>query len=206
MLKEATLLLGSPSAYPSEFNGDVIGVDYGAYVLAKQQVHMKLALGDFDSVDQTQEELIATYSDEVIRLNPIKDESDSEAALKICVERDYQVIHVWGGLGSRQDHAYVNLLLAKRFPQVILVDDNNLLYTLAEGQKTLSKSDYHYCSVFALEESVISLEGFKYPLIKQHFNEQTTLGLSNEIIEKKAQITVHQGRVLIIQSNDAPKQ
>lgn len=206
MLKTATVLLGSPRAYPNEFHGDVIGVDYGAYVLAQHHIHMKLALGDFDSVDQTQFETIISYSDEIIRLDPIKDESDSEVALKLCVERGYQEIHVWGALGSRQDHAYVNILLAKRFPQVILADDYNLICTLTRGQKTLSKSDYRYFSVFALEESVLSLEGFKYPLIKERFNEQTTLGLSNEISEKKALITVHQGKVLIIQSNDTPKQ
>lgn len=181
-----------------------IGVDKGALTLARNGKRMLLAIGDFDSVEESDLAYIKEYSDTLIQLNPIKDDTDSEAAVMYAIENGYQKIHLYGGLGGRLDHAMINLRLVSRFPETVyLYDQNNLIYSLAEGVHSIDKHDYTYISFFTEDEATISLEGFKYPLDKQQLTNKDTYTTSNEIIEDKGIITVHVGKVTVIQSKDA---
>ena len=181
-----------------------IGVDKGALTLARNGKRMLLAIGDFDSVEESDLAYIKEYSDTLIQLNPIKDDTDSEAAVMYAIENGYQKIHLYGGLGGRLDHAMINLRLVSRFPETVyLYDQNNLIYSLAEGDHSIDKHDYTYISFFTEDEATISLEGFKYPLDKQQLTNKDTYTTSNEILEDKGIITVHAGKVTVIQSKDA---
>ena len=181
-----------------------IGVDKGALTLARNGKRMLLAIGDFDSVEESDLAYIKEYSDTLIQLNPIKDDTDSEAAVMYAIENGYHKIHLYGGLGGRLDHAMINLRLVSRFPETVyLYDQNNLIYSLAEGVHSIDKHDYTYISFFTEDEATISLEGFKYPLDKQQLTNKDTYTTSNEIIEDKGIITVHAGKVTVIQSKDA---
>ena len=181
-----------------------IGVDKGALTLARNGKRMLLAIGDFDSVEESDLAYIKEYSDTLIQLNPIKDDTDSEAAVMYAIQKGYQKIHLYGGLGGRLDHAMINLRLVSRFPETVyLYDQNNFIYSLAEGVHSIDKRDYAYISFFTEDEATISLEGFKYPLDKQQLTNKDTYTTSNEILEDKGIITVHAGKVTVIQSKDA---
>ena len=181
-----------------------IGVDKGALTLARNGKRMLLAIGDFDSVEESDLAYIKEYSDTLIQLNPIKDDTDSEAAVMYAIENGYHKIYLYGGLGGRLDHAMINLRLVSRFPETVyLYDQNNLIYSLAEGVHSIDKHDYTYISFFTEDEAIISLEGFKYPLDKQQLTNKDTYTTSNEILEDKGIITVHVGKVTVIQSKDA---
>ena len=165
---------------------------------------MLLAIGDFDSVEESDLAYIKEYSDTLLQLNPIKDDTDSEAAVMYAIEKGYQKIHLYGGLGGRLDHAMINLRLVSRFPETVyLHDQNNFIYSLAEGVHSIDKREYTYISFFTEDEATISLEGFKYPLDKQQLTNKDTYTTSNEILEDKGIITVHAGKVTVIQSIDA---
>ena len=181
-----------------------IGVDKGALTLARNGKRMLLAIGDFDSVEESDLAYIKEYSDTLIQLNPIKDDTDSEAAVMYAIENGYHKIHLYGGLGGRLDHAMINLRLVSRFPETIyLHDQNNFIFSLGEGVHSIDKRDYAYISFFTEDEATISLEGFKYPLDKQQLTNKDTYTTSNEILEDKGIITVHAGKVTVIQSKDA---
>ena len=181
-----------------------IGVDKGALTLARNGKRMLLAIGDFDSVEESDLAYIKEYSDTLLQLNPIKDDTDIEAAVMYAIENGYQKIHLYGGLGGRLDHAMINLRLVSRFPETVyLHDQNNFIYSLAEGVHSIDKRDYTYISFFTEDKATISLEGFKYPLDKQQLTNKDTYTTSNEIIEDKGIITVHVGKVTVIQSKDA---
>ena len=181
-----------------------IGVDKGALTLARNGKRMLLAIGDFDSVEESDLAYIKEYSDTLIQLNPIKDDTDSEAAVMYAIENGYQKIHLYGGLGGRLDHAMINLRLVSRFPETVyLYDQNNLIYSLAEGVHSIDKRDYTYISFFTEDEATISLEGFKYPLDKQQLTNKDTYTTSNEILDRRGIVTVHVGKVTVIQSKDA---
>ena len=181
-----------------------IGVDKGALTLARNGKRMLLAIGDFDSVEESDLAYIKEYSDMLLQLNPIKDDTDSEAAVMYAIEKGYQKIHLYGGLGGRLDHAMINLRLVSRFPETVyLHDQNNFIYSLAEGVHSIDKRDYTYISFFTEDEATISLEGFKYPLDKQQLTNKDTYTTSNEILEDRGIVTVHAGKVTVIQSKDA---
>ena len=181
-----------------------IGVDKGALTLARNGKRMLLAIGDFDSVEESDLSSIKDYSDTFIQLNPIKDDTDSEAAVMYAIQKGYQKIHLYGGLGGRLDHAMINLRLVSRFPETVyLHDQNNFIYSLAEGVHSIDKRDYTYISFFTEDKATISLEGFKYPLDKQQLTNKDTYTTSNEILEDRGIVTVHAGKVTVIQSKDA---
>ena len=181
-----------------------IGVDKGALTLARNGKRMLLAIGDFDSVEESDLAYIKEYSDTLIQLNPIKDDTDSEAAVMYAIENGYHKIHLYGGLGGRLDHAMINLRLVSRFPETVyLHDQNNFIYSLAEGVHSIDKCDYTYISFFTEDEATISLEGLKYPLDKQQLTNKDTYTTSNEILEDSGIVTVHAGKVTVIQSKDA---
>lgn len=181
-----------------------IGVDKGALTLARNGKRMLLAIGDFDSVEESDLAYIKEYSDTLIQLNPIKDDTDSEAAVMYAIENGYHKIHLYGGLGGRLDHAMINLRLVSRFPETVyLHDQNNFIYSLAEGVHSIDKCDYTYISFFTEDEATISLEGFKYPLDKQQLTNKDTYTTSNEILEDRGIVTVHAGKATVIQSKDA---
>ena len=181
-----------------------IGVDKGALTLARNGKRMLLAIGDFDSVEESDLAYIKEYSDTLLQLNPIKDDTDSEAAVMYAIEKGYQKIHLYGGLGGRLDHAMINLRLVSRFPETVyLHDQNNFIYSLAEGVHSIDKREYTYISFFTEDKATISLEGLKYPLDKQQLTNKDTYTTSNEILEDRGIVTVHAGKVTVIQSKDA---
>mgnify|MGYP000843801512 FL=1 len=181
-----------------------IGVDKGALTLARNGKRMLVAIGDFDSVEESDLAYIKEYSDTLIQLNPIKDDTDSEAAVMYAIDKGYQKIHLYGGLGGRLDHAMINLRLVSRFPETVyLHDQNNFIFSLGEGVHSIEKRDYTYISFFTEDEATISLEGLKYPLDKQQLTNKDTYTTSNEILEDRGILTVHAGQVTVIQSKDA---
>ncbi len=202
MVNKVVLICGWQDELPTHFEGDIVGVDRGALLLARQGVHMLFAIGDFDSVDEEGKNRMRAFSDEIIALNPIKDVSDAEAAIDEAIRRGYTEIVLWGSLGGRFDHTLVNLKLAQRHTCLRLLDAQNEVYTLNEGEYEVVEDDKPYISFFALTESELSLVGFKYPLDKAIFTPDTTLGLSNQLTAKKARISVHEGKLLVIRSKD----
>lgn len=202
MKKEVIVCLKNADVLP-ETEADFIGADAGALTLAKRQIRMKAAIGDFDSVQEDDIAEISRWSEEVIRLNPIKDDSDSEHAVKYAKDQNYKKIYLCGAFGGRADHEIVNLRLAMQNPGlVVLYDRTNRAYACTEGTYTIPKSSLHYLSFFTETSAVISLEGFRYPLHKREITYRDLYTVSNEIIGDTGVLTVHQGVVLCLETGD----
>ena len=67
--------------------------------------------------------------------------------------------------------------------------------------KTITKTNYKYISFFALEDSIISLSGFKYNIDNYSLKLYNPLAISNEIISSDARIKV-KGKILCIESKN----
>ena len=188
-------------------NFDYIGVDRGAYVAFLHGKKCKFCIGDFDSCDSDEIEKIKEISDDVIFLSKEKDDTDSEAAIKECINRGYEEIWMLDELGVRIDHGIVNLRLVNKYPlKVFLINKYNRIFSLGEGSYSIAKSDYKYFSVFTDEDSIVSLEGVKYPLNNKEIKNTDLFTVSNEILEDEAYISIIKGKVLIIQSDEKKKQ
>ncbi len=202
-MRDCVVVLKLADHLPDFKDVDYIGADKGALFLARKKIHMAFAIGDFDSVSENEQGLIELYSDEVISLNPIKNNSDSEAAVDEAIRRGYRRIYIAGATGGRLDHEIVNIRLCWKYPdRVILFDDKNYTRALGEGAHRIDKNGYQYLSLFAENECEISLNGFKYELDHRVITERDLYGLSNEILGETGEIYVHRGSVLTVQTND----
>lgn len=177
-----------------------IGVDQGALALAQQRITMEMAIGDFDSVKKEDLSVIRQFSKKIESLNPIKNESDLEAALDIWHNKA-SIIHVYGALNGRLDHQYVNIQLMKKYNNVQLINEQNHCMICNESLE-LFADGFTYFSLFALEDSVVSISNAKYNLDKQKLTSNDLFTLSNEFISKKAFIEIEKGEVIIIKSKD----
>jgi thiamine pyrophosphokinase len=189
---------------PIPTDGDLIGIDYGAYFLASRQRRMVYAVGDFDSVEPQHLTTIREWSDYVVTLSPDKDETDSEYALSIAFTNDYDDVVILGAFGGRIDHFYANLLLLRRFPhkRIALEDGQNSIRVYQKGTHLIHKSGYKYASLYGIESSLVSLIGFRFPLDHTVIEPTDTFGTSNEILGSVAHLVVHFGEVYLIESND----
>ena len=187
-----------------DIEADYIGADAGALWLARRGIRMKLAIGDFDSVSESDMTLIGDMSEQVIRLNPIKNDSDSESALRHAAEMGYEKIWLACSMSGRMDHTYVNFRLAMMFPgQAVLYDRQNRIMACGPGRHVISRDGYGYFSVFASEKACISLAGMKYPLDHTVIGPDDIYTLSNEIEGEEGILEVHEGLVLVMQCRDA---
>ena len=174
----------------------IIAVDGAVESLSKQGIQYQLAIGDFDSLKDE-----SLLSGNVVRLNPIKDDSDTAKALEMAFEKSDDVILIGGTEGARKDHFIANLMMLLKYPSLVIMDAYNHISLKTAGLYSLEKKGYDYLSVFAIENSIITLKNVKYPLSNFVLNRFDPLGLSNEIIGV-ATLEIHQGLVMVIQSKD----
>lgn len=181
---------------------DYIGVDHGAYVCARQNIPMIEAIGDFDSVTQEEFACIQEKAKTVEKLSTHKDETDTESAILYALDKGYDDILLYGGLGGRIDHEMANLyLLMHRDYPITLVDDHNRVHVFHKGMHRCKKV-YTYFSFLPLENCIISLDGFAYPLDHRKLTPSDICTISNEIVADEACVQVHEGRILVMESND----
>lgn len=175
----------------------VVGADRGALLAVLNGISLDISIGDFDSVNQEEFELIKKNSKKVIKLSPIKDKSDTSEAVDLC--KGYSDILILGGIkGKRIEHFYSNLLTLYNNPNLRMKDDNSLIETKAKS--FIPNTSYKYISLFSIDdESIITLKGMKYNLKAYTLKRNDPLGLSNEII-KDPQIEILKGRLLVIYS------
>ncbi|MCR5451898.1 MAG: thiamine diphosphokinase, partial [Lachnospiraceae bacterium] len=98
----------------TEKNNFIIAADKGLSHLIRMGIRPHAVIGDFDSVSEMDKVAIETYEKvgdaTVIRLNPIKDATDTQAALELAMERKGD-IYILGGTGRRLDHSIANIRL-----------------------------------------------------------------------------------------------
>lgn len=183
---------------------DYIGVDKGALFLIDQEIKMVAAIGDFDSVNNEEYQLIQQTVPVVQKYDEEKDFSDLELAIRKAIELGYEHIIVTGALGGRIDHTYNACLLVEKYKNydITFRDFENKVFILQPGVHMISKSHYKYFSFFPIFESKLSLIGFKYELFSKVIDRNYNIGLSNEIPGEFATIQLEYGLLICMQSKD----
>lgn len=177
----------------------IIGVDKGALNAINHNIQLDIAIGDFDSVSKSELDLIKNNSKRIIKLNPIKDETDTLEAINLC--KDYDEITIYGGIkGKRIEHFYANLILLRNHKNIKMIDDNSLIEI--KNKSFIPNLNYKFISLFSLNDNTnISLTGFKYNLSNYDLKSNDPLCISNEIISNPY-IDINNGELLIIYSKD----
>lgn len=202
-MKQAVILIGknvSP-ALAKERTKDafVIGADQGAAYALEHGIHLDVVIGDFDSVNEEQKERIASSGAQIVSLPHHKDVTDTAAALDLCIESHDRIIILGGIAGDRIEHFLANVDLLRAHPEeVYLEDDDAWCVALSKGQLPVRGEDVEYLSIFALEDAVVSLEGFEYPLSHYSLPVGDPLGVSNELVDETGRISVESGLLLVV--------
>jgi thiamine pyrophosphokinase len=173
----------------------VIAVDQAVLSLYKQRISIDLAIGDFDSL--TNQGILRTLN--VLKLNPIKDVTDSYQALVEAQKLNPDEYIMIGGIGgNRVEHFMAHILLFDQFPKLKIINDKSEIFMLENQDFILDFKGY--VSIFAYDYALITLKGFKYPLEAYELKRYDPLGISNEMISNKASIKVENGRVIVVLS------
>lgn len=202
MTKKIMLIAAMSQNIPRISDCDYVGIDKGALTAVRKQLPLICAIGDFDSVTETEKAEIAAYcSIEVLPKH--KNETDSEKGILYALEHGYDEIILYGGLGGRMDHTTANLyLLMYRDLPLTLMDEHHCIRRLKKGSYRIPKL-FTYLSFLALEKTVISESGVVYPLNRRMITPQDIYPISNEIVGDYAEITIHEGSVIMFQCEDA---
>jgi len=157
----------------------IVGVDHGALLLLQNNIKIDLAIGDFDSVTETEYKLINEVAIETLKFPAKKNQTDLYLAIDAVSKMDYDKIIVYGGIGGRFDHSFANLRLLK-YRGIMIVSKDTVLYILKPGTHHI-KNKHKYISFFALEDILdLTISGFKYEKTEFKLIVDDPLGISNE--------------------------
>lgn len=223
----------------------VFAVDRGLSFFARTGLRPDYIVGDFDSVEEgmlrpylrpAEDSCLGDMAEvagdscleplreteqrgdslaKVIRLNPRKDDTDTEHAFQMAIELGCTCIHLFGATGTRLDHVLGNLqLLGYGLPsgvQCLMIDPCNRI-RLINGETVLNKETQFgtYVSLIPYTPQVtgLTLEGFEYPLKDYTMSSfyvkgaAPISGISNEIREERARITMKEGILVLVESRD----
>ena len=185
-------------------NTYVIGVERGCLAAISAHLELDVAVGDFDSVSQGELRKIYAKVKKVVKLNPVKDETDTAYAYHLV--SNYDKISILGGIqGERIEHFIAILNILKEDKKVEIIDKNSHISSIdsSDSPYIINNTKYKYVSIFAIEEAVVTLKNFKYPLKEYLLSETNSLGISNEVaVGQEGTISLTQGRIMIIQSKE----
>ena len=189
----------------------VIAADSGMEFLRRNEIIPQIIIGDFDSVSSGTLEWFQKKDDIIWhKLNPVKDDTDTESAIRLAISMGAELITVLGGTGSRLDHVLGNIELLgiglEAGAKIELLDANNRIRMTDCGMILKKEEQFgKYVSFFTVGGDVtgLTLRGFKYPLNGYHLTvEDSGLTVSNEISEETAEILYESGQLLMIMSRD----
>lgn len=192
-----------------DFDGKIAS-DSGMEFFRRAGMVPDIIIGDFDSVKTETLEYFKEYGDiEWKKLNPMKDDTDTEAAIRLAIERGAKSITLLGATGSRIDHTLANIELLgiglEENISITMLDRHNRIRLINSGI-TIKKDEQYGRFVSLIPYSMrvenVCLRGFKYPLDNYCMRKFNSLGISNEITEAEAHISFTDGILLVIEADD----
>jgi thiamine pyrophosphokinase len=188
-------LYGRPTPEPGDL---VIAADGGYDHLLRLGIMPDLIIGDMDSVSSD------VSGAEVLRFPKKKDETDMHLAYLVGKEKGYSSFLIYGGTGGRPDHTFANyslLFLAKSGgDRMTVIDKEYDIFALSSEHAVISGRVGATLSLFAFggEARGVCLSGVEYPADNVTLEADFALGVSNKIEEERANVSVSDGRLLVM--------
>lgn len=205
------LVEGFVEKFLSENEGaSIVGVDKGVEYLYHHQIKPNYIVGDFDSIAP---EIIKYYKTEtnvaIREYNPIKDESDTEMAIRIAITIGSTEIYILGATGGRIDHLWANiqsLSIACKFNvRAYILDPQNRIF-VTDKPCQLKKSEAYgkYLSVFSLSGDIFdfNMKGTKWPLEHHVLKPTDSLTVSNRFEDEIVEIDFIGGTIVVMETRD----
>ncbi|MGN0435525.1 MAG: thiamine diphosphokinase [Wujia sp.] len=196
------------TAYKSQDYQYIIGVDKGLEALVRLDIKPDIAIGDFDSANESIRAIFVDSPGAII-LNSEKDYTDTHVAVLHALRYKPEQILVLGATGTRLDHVQGNYALLKLARmggvEMIIADSNNRIRMIDRQLSIIKKNSFgRYISLIPYSDKVtgITLKGFKYELNNATMIKEETVGISNELREEEGHITIDSGYLLVMETED----
>ncbi|MCH5321651.1 MAG: thiamine diphosphokinase [Eubacterium sp.] len=205
-IKKCAIISGAPESdlsYYKKYLDDryVICADSGYKKCDLLEITPDLIIGDFDSSPKPD------VNCEIIELNVRKDDTDTFHCVKEAIDRGYNDIVILGGIGSRIDHTYSNILSVnfcfERNVKCSLINEKNNI-TIVSGETVIKRGEYEYFSLFAFFEKCtgLSIAGAEYDLDNVEIKPSSQFTQSNAFKNDEVKIKIKTGKIILIMSND----
>lgn len=188
----------------------IIGVDKGVEYLYHHGILPQYIVGDFDSAESEIIQYYKTQTSVSIReLDSMKDETDTEVAIRLALTLGSQEIWLLGATGGRIDHLWANIqtlsIACKANVKAYILDRKNRIQVIDKPCE-LKKSEAYgkYLSVFSLNGEIFdfSMTGTKWPLEHHLLKPTDSLTVSNEYEEETVKIHFLEGLLIIMETRD----
>lgn len=177
----------------------VIAADGGLTHAKALGLEPQVVLGDFDSLGRT------PSGNNVLRYPVEKDDTDSMLALREGLRRGYRRFVLYGALdGPRLDHTVANFqalaFLAEQGVFGILAGVDTMAAVIQNGGLRFSKEAQGIVSVFCLgaDAEGVTIRNLQYPMEGGSLTAAFPLGVSNHFVGEPGEISVKQGRLLVL--------
>ena len=184
----------------------VIAIDRGLLFLNELNKSPDYIIGDFDSLDVN---LLSQFpNSKVHTLNPHKDYTDTHMALELAFSLQPTEITIIGATGNRLDHMIANVYLLSRCLELEIfckiIDEKNEMFLINKDTVIEKDNYFKYVSLLPFTDIVtgITLQGFLYPLENKTLTKAESIGISNELLEKTAYISLSSGILIVVKSKD----
>ncbi len=208
---DARALRRAAAAEGDERRPIVLAADGGALKAEAAGLRVDLVLGDGDSLEEADQERLRAAGTEVRLVAPEKDLSDTELCLREALAMGATAVHIHGALGgTRPEHSLANVALLA-LPELVGLDvaiehGAGVIRLLgsAEGSGRIDiagqPGDFVSLLPLAPGAQVVTTRGLRYPLNDEDLVHGPSRGLSNELLQHHATVTVRRGRLLVTHS------
>lgn len=184
----------------------VVCADGGAKTALAQGLTPDVVIGDFDSLDETQQAQLKAQGCRCVIYPVAKDWTDLELALKLVVQEGATEIIVLGALGGRLDQELANILLLL-LPELDdistrIVDERQELF-ITRGEATLTGLAGDIVSLIPLGGDVTGIvtEGLLYTLKNEPLLSGPARGISNVMTGELARVMLKSGALLVVHAH-----
>lgn len=188
----------------------IVAVDSGLNFMKKADITPDVVVGDFDSVDH---EILEYFrKNEFIDfhvLEPEKDDTDTEYAIRFAIDQGASSITIIGATGTRLDHVLGNISLLgiglENDVCIEMIDTNNRIRVFDKSFSIKKDEQFgKYISLIPLMGAVkgVTLKGMKYSLDNYDMKGFNSLGISNEIEADEAFFEIAEGILVVVESRD----
>lgn len=186
----------------------LIAADSGAEWLSSHGATPDLVIGDMDSLDPALLDQLSTQGVAVERHAADKEESDAELALARAVADGADQVVILGGLGGeRLDHELANLLLLvdRRWDGIELraVRGPTTVRPLHGGRRRDlygARGDLVTLLPVGGDAVGVTTTGLRFPLRAETLHLGRSRGLSNEVEQVPASVSLDAGTLLVIET------
>ncbi|MFA5774240.1 MAG: thiamine diphosphokinase [Ilumatobacteraceae bacterium] len=183
----------------------VIAADSGLHGAIALGLVVDAVVGDMDSVDELELGEAQTAGTIVDRAPTNKDATDTELALLFAAERGAKRIVVVTGGGGRLDHqlGVLNVLFHPRLANIYVEmfwDTAHVIVLRGPGSAVVNGRRGEIVGLLPLGQEAIGIttEGLAWPLDHETLAAYSTRGVSNELVDTVAHVSLTDGHLLII--------